>query len=348
MEASSTSAATEGLLQKESQGVKFRNVLALFVWLGAIHVDAVFCLVCICFLPNPWAITALGLWVATIFIPTFVDSKFANNLATFVAKNAPNHFPMEVHVEDMDAFDPNRSYVLAVEPHSVLPISIVVLTTHYGLMPFTKVKACATTIIFWTPVLRHIWTWMGLIPASKSSIRKHLHNGYSTILIPGGVQECLYLKQGQETIFLKRRLGFLRLAMEAGSPLVPCFCFGQSEVYHYWKPSGEWFAALSRAIGFTPLVFWGMYGSPVPYPHPMYFVVGKPIEVEKISDPSKEQVIALQEKFIKAMGELFERHKSRAGYSNYTLHVKLDMRISHEDDQKLLAYVLGIFSMRTM
>lgn len=33
--------------------------------------------------------------------------------------------------------------------------------------------------------------------------------------------------------------------------------------------------------------------SPVPYPHPMYFVVGKPVEVEKMSNPSLAQVWTL-------------------------------------------------------
>ncbi len=40
-------------------------------------------------------------------------------------------------------------------------------------------------------------------------------------LCPGGVQECLHMQHdGSETAYLKRRHGFVKLAMAAGVPLV--------------------------------------------------------------------------------------------------------------------------------
>ncbi|KAL3693247.1 hypothetical protein R1sor_006898 [Riccia sorocarpa] len=296
----------------------FLNFVALALWLFGIHLNIYICLICLVYLPNRWAITVLALWLSQILLPLFAETPFTDCVARFIAKYAPAYFPTETHCEDVNALDPNRPYM---EPHSVLPISIVVTTKHYGFLPLKKMKALATTAIFWTPVLRHVWSWLGLVPATKETFRQWLKEGYSCVVVPGGVQECLSLRYGHETIYLKRRHGFIRLAIEAGAPLVPCFCFGQSEIYHFWIPSGKWFTKFSRAIGFTPLLFWGMYGSPLPFPKRMYFVVGKPIEVQKNPNPSIEEVTEIQTKFIAAMEELFEKHKAVAGYKDATLTV---------------------------
>jgi Diacylglycerol acyltransferase len=41
------------------------------------------------------------------------------------------------------------------------------------------------------------------------------------------LQECLLMRHGQETLYLRRRSGFVRAALAHGAALVPAFAFGQ-------------------------------------------------------------------------------------------------------------------------
>jgi hypothetical protein len=95
----------------------------------------------------------------------------------------------------------------------------------------------------------------------------------------------------------------------------------QTNIYHWWKPSGEWYNQMSRKIRFTPLVFWGRFGGPVPFQKPMYYVVGKPIPVTKNPSPTREEIAAVHGQFVKAVEELFEKHKAAAGFKDTSLYV---------------------------
>lgn len=52
----------------------------------------------------------------------------------------------------------------------------------------------------------------------------------------------------------------------------------------------------------------------VPFRKPTYTVIGKPIDVKRVAEPSQEQIDQLHDLYVKSLVELFDEHKQK--YSN--------------------------------
>ncbi|XP_020239181.1 diacylglycerol O-acyltransferase 2D-like isoform X1 [Cajanus cajan] len=298
-----------------------KMVLALALYLGTIHFNLALIFFATFFLPLSKALLVFGSLLVLVMIPVDENSMFGRKLSKYICRHICSYFPITLHIEEVEAFRPNQAYVFGYEPHSVNPIGMIALGHSAGFMPLAKTKLLASRAIFYIPFMRHTWTWLGFTSVSKKNFISSLAAGYSCIVVPGGIRETLFMEPGCENVFLKERRGFVRIALEMGLPLVPVFCFGQTDTYKWWKAPGKLIQNLARILKITPLFFWGIYGSPIPFKIPLYVVVGRPIKVEKNPQPTMDQVAKVHNQFVDELQDLFNRHKAQAGYTNLELKI---------------------------
>ncbi|XP_042428305.1 diacylglycerol O-acyltransferase 2D-like isoform X1 [Zingiber officinale] len=328
----------------------FHSAVALLLYVGFLHINAAVLLGAALLLPARYFAAVAGFLLLTLVIPVDDKSNFGNRLSRcflfainrnstgrfiflssqnrfffeifrYILKHITGYFPITLHADDVDAFDPDQAYVIGYEPHSLVPIANSVLSSHAGLLPLPKIKVTANSASFLIPFMRHIWTWVGHVPVTRKSFLKCLGAGYSVVVVPGGVREMVHMVHDSEVAYLKSRKGFVKIAIETGRPLVPVFCFGQNKIYKWWNPGEKLSARIYGAIKFPPTIFLGRFGSPIPFRHPLHIVVGKPIEVKRNPKPTLEEVDEAHAQFVRALQELFEKYKARVGYPNLELRI---------------------------
>jgi 2-acylglycerol O-acyltransferase 2 len=310
------------------------NTLAtLLLWLGGLHAVTLWALVVLTYLPHPAAVAAGCLFVAAALLPVRQPhARWQARLAAHICRAAHSYFDIRTHVhEETSALfaDSSQRCIVGLEPHSVLPLSVIALSVGAPGLPAAVEsrarRALASSALFRVPLVKHLWSWLGLASVDRRNMRRLLDTGHCVLLIPGGAAECLHMESGSgvERVLLRRRFGFVKLAMQTGSHLVPAFAFGQSGAYRFWRARSDSRLPrlLSSVFGFAPILFWGRWGTPIPFRSQMRVVVGAPIRVTQTAAPSDEAVAALLATFIDALTQLVEEHKAAAGHPDLQLVV---------------------------
>ncbi|KAI0223952.1 diacylglycerol O-acyltransferase 1 [Massospora cicadina] len=213
-----------------------RQTFAAYIYSTLIwHVLALF--IYLCTIPLFWPfILAYLIYIA--IDKTSINggraSDYLQNL--FIWKWLAEFFPATLKVEY--PLDPAKTYIFGYHPHGILSTGAFInfSTQATGLgkkLPGLKVHLLTLNTNFFVPLYREILFALGMASVSKTSILNILSKGPGStcVIVVGGAQESLSAKPELADLVLSKRYGFVKLALQTGSSLVPVFGFGENSLY---------------------------------------------------------------------------------------------------------------------
>ncbi|GMT10471.1 hypothetical protein PFISCL1PPCAC_1768 [Pristionchus fissidentatus] len=237
-----------------------------------------------------------------------------------------DYFPLKL-VKTAE-LSPERNYIVGSHPHGVLSIGACAtfLTDSTGfskLFPGLTANLLTLNGQFWFPLRRDFGFTIGGAESSRTSLKWTLRNpgkGRAIGIVLGGLNESIMARPGRHDLKLLNRRGFCRFALQFGADLVPLYHFGENELFdqaagNYEQGLKNMQARIRNLIGFCPPLPMGRsllnlpWGGILPYRKPVTSVMGKPIRVKRVENPTDLQVDLLHQKYCDALVDLFEKNK---------------------------------------
>ncbi len=203
---------------------------------------------------------------------------------------------------------PATGRAMLVSNHAILPVDALLLhcaiKDAFGRWP----RGLTDRRIFRIPLLRQVFMDFGIVVAHPDTGQALLKGEEIVTIMPGGSREAFKSSRERYCLMWKRRKGFVRLAIQTGSPIVPAVCIGNDELYHVFF---DGYGLSERIYGkgvLLPITLPVGLG-PLPLPAKLTHYVGKPIRFryrpEDAEDPKK--VSRLHRRVVLAMQELLQR-----------------------------------------
>jgi len=242
-------------------------------------------------------------------------------------KYVRDYFPASLERVPWMELKPDKNYIFVCYPHGMICTGPFVSfgSNHGGfsdLFPCHKTHIIALNQHFSMPFFRELALGLGGCKASSTSINHIIskpEGGNVAVLMVGGAAEAFYCKPRQYKLIYNNRKGFCKLALRNGTPLVPVITFGETDLFDQMEnPEGSILRKiqefLKKYIGMAFAVpvgrgFFQYNFGMVPKRKPITTLVGHPMEVDKIVDPTIDDINKVHEKFRKQLVELFESNK---------------------------------------
>jgi 1-acyl-sn-glycerol-3-phosphate acyltransferase len=159
------------------------------------------------------------------------------------------------------------------------------------------------------PVWRDLLGVGGMVRGTRDNVRALMRARQTILVFPGGAREVNKRRGQQYQLLWGERVGFARLAIEQGYPIVPFAAVGADDMFDVIVDQrtplyGQLALAYERVLGFpTPPVVRGVGLTGIPRPERLYFWFGEPIDTtgstgdddtaaRAVRDEVKQSVIA--------------------------------------------------------
>lgn len=203
----------------------------------------------------------------------------------------------------------NSSTMFAVAPHGVLCqgfYSIIASDLFFD----SEIKWLIAEMLFHIPFCKDFCWWGSAAPCTPQVMKKLMATGANVALLPGGFEEATLYKHGVHRMYIKNRQGFIKYALQYGYSIQLGYVFGEELCYWTVKIWPKLMLWLNK-FKIPGVVFIGKFFF---LPNPdvdMVVVVGKPLELPHIENPTKEDVDKYHKLYMDKMTELFNKFKEK-------------------------------------
>lgn len=241
-----------------------------------------------------------------------------------------SYFPARLHrSQELPA---TRKYIFGYHPHGIISHGAFAAFVTEALGFSQLFPGITNTVLtldsnFRIPLYREYALRMGLASVSRESCENILSKGgpngegmgRAITIVIGGARESLDAQPHSLRLVLKRRKGFVKLAIRMGADLVPVLAFGENELYqqfkseeHPWVHKAQ--LLMKKVMGFTIPLFHarGVFNYDVgimPYRTPLNVVVGRPIKVLKQEKPDSQYVDEMHAEYVKELERIWDEWK---------------------------------------
>ncbi|KAI8847703.1 diacylglycerol acyltransferase [Chytridium lagenaria] len=223
--------------------------------------------------------------------------------------------------------DPSKNYLFGYHPHGIISLGAF---TNFGTnasdfntkFPGIDLRVLTLQSNFNLPVWRELLLSLGFCSVSRRSIDNILTSGpgNSCMIVVGGAAEALNAFPYTNDLVIKRRLGFIKVALRQGASLVPVFSFGENDVWDQVpNPKGSTLRKFQqffqKTASFSPPLFHGRgiinydYGIlPLPSSH---YLFGAPIDCPKIANPTEADLLHWQKIYLDGLQAVYDKYKDQ-------------------------------------
>jgi len=219
-------------------------------------------------------------------------------------------------INKYDIIDKNQTpYLITIHPHGLFPIGTLGC---FGLPLCDNINKTIpllynkndcyvgiASFCFYIPLVREFFLMLGAIDCSKPVLKKLFENKKSIFLFIGGAEEAKYSDLGNTNLIIKKRKGIFELALQYKLTIIPCYTFGNNNIYKSYN-----FDILNIFYYFKKITgIWFPRGKILFNKTDYYTVLGKPIKPNRESSYENNDILNLQEKYIKNLVDCFDENK---------------------------------------
>lgn len=259
--------------------------------------------------------------IKKLSLPSFLTSDKILNLEFTKVSQFFKHIVFYTNSKNKYDFE-NNHYIKCLMPHGIVPFSLLCLWGDQKEVFHWNKNTFVTSHQFYNfPFISHYAKKLGGIPSNYQNMINVLKHKQSLIVYPGGIREMFACSHKKDVIVIKKRRGIFHMALKTGTPLLPVYTFGITDLYERSGVSVTlpfFFKNDRDSIAW----YFGKYYTPFPMRKKLFTVVGNPINVVKKRVITEKDICDLRQKYISEIENIFYVFKNRFGFGNKKLKIK--------------------------